>query len=67
LILSGKAQLITYDIDNSFLQCIDLCPGDCSITYAGGHGYIVKNSNTILYEIKTGPYFGTTFDKVLIK
>ena len=22
LILSGKAQLITYDIDNSFLQCI---------------------------------------------
>ena len=49
------------------MQCIDLYPGDCSITYAGGHGYIVKNSNTILYEIKTGPYFGTNFDKVLIK
>ena len=41
--------------------------GDCSITFEGGHTYTILEDDTIVYEYKTGPYYGQKLDKAFIK
>ena len=38
--------------------------GDCIAIFNGGHSLKCLTDDTILYEIKTGPYFGAEKDKV---
>ena len=44
-----------------------LLPGDASFTLYGGHTYKILEQDTIVYEYKTGPYLGQTFDKEFIR
>jgi hypothetical protein len=55
-----------YDLDDTIIDQIILYPGDCSMTFAGGHNYVIQEDNTIVYEYKTGPYKGIENDKVSI-
>jgi hypothetical protein len=57
---------IYYDLNNSILDVAILERGDGTITYQGGHKYIMLDSNTIVYEIKNGPYNGREKDKEII-
>ena len=41
--------------------------GDCSMTFEGGHTYEILEDDTIVYEYKTGPYFGQILDKEFIR
>jgi hypothetical protein len=41
-------------------------PGDCSITFFGGHNYLSLEPDTCVVEAKSGPYFGQEKDKVFI-
>ena len=43
-----------------------LLPGECTITYRGGHNYVSLEENTLVYEMKTGPYEGIDKDKKFI-
>lgn len=67
VILNGKAEGSFYDLDDSFLCSITLNDGDCVVIYNGGHSLKILEDDTLLYEFKNGPYFGTEKDKVFIR
>jgi len=66
IVIQGKIKAFFYDLDNSFLGEVILQEGDCSITFYGGHNYLSLEDETLVYEYKTGPYFGKVVDKVPI-
>jgi len=64
IIILGKATIIIYD-DDSIIDRIKLYAGDLTILLSGGHSLYIEK-DTILYEIKTGPYLGQENDKIFI-
>lgn len=66
VVIKGSVRCIFYDIDDKIIATPTLFPGDVSFTLYGGHNYEILESNTIVYEYKTGPYEGQSFDKVMI-
>ena len=67
IVIKGSVKVILYDLDDTIVREIILKPGDLSITFYGGHNYLILENNSLIYEVKTGPYFGVEFDKVPIK
>ena len=65
--LSGKVRAKFYDLDESLILDTELGAGDCAIVFKAGHGFEVLEDNTIIYEFKTGPYFGQEADKSFIE
>lgn len=66
IVIKGKIKAILYDIDHTIIAEPILEPGDCSITFRGGHNYLCMDDNTYVYEYKTGPYMGQAKDKEFI-
>lgn len=66
-VIKGKVQCIFYDIDDTIISQPILSEGDISFTFLGGHNYLILTDDTIVYEYKTGPYFGQEIDKTFIK
>ncbi|MBX4211057.1 hypothetical protein KW783_03755 [Candidatus Parcubacteria bacterium] len=62
ILLRGKAKCIFFDINNAPIGEEVLGPGDCSITFYGGHSLTILDEDTFFYEIKTGPYKGKEQD-----
>ncbi len=67
LVIKGKVKCIFYDLDDTIIAEPVLLPGDCSMTFRGGHNYLCLEEDTIVYEYKTGPYLGQEMDKVFLK
>lgn len=65
VVISGMVKVILYDTDNSILHEDVLQPGDISISLSAGHNYLFM-ADSIIYEFKTGRYYGQEFDKELI-
>tara|TARA_R100000152_G_C6777579_1_gene207532 strand:+ start:492 stop:920 length:429 start_codon:yes stop_codon:yes gene_type:complete len=63
----GKVKAIFYDLDDEILSEEILNEGDCSITLFGGHNYEILEDDTLVFEYKTGPYYGQELDKEFIK
>ena len=63
ILLKGKVRARFYDLDDSFLCERDVSSGDVIVLYRGGRSLEVLEDNTIFYEFKNGPYFGTNKDK----
>tara|TARA_B100000575_G_C23126470_1_gene652718 strand:- start:1329 stop:1745 length:417 start_codon:yes stop_codon:yes gene_type:complete len=66
VVIRGKVKVIFYDTNNKLLYQTILNSGDCSITLEGGHNYVSLTNNTLVYEFKSGPYYGQIKDKVFI-
>lgn len=66
IVIKGKVKAFLYDLDDTILEEVELNAGDCSITLRGGHNYLCLENDSIVYECKTGPYFGIKKDKVFI-
>jgi len=66
VVLRGKIRASFYDVDDSLIEQVDLTSGDCAVVYYAGHGFEVLEDDTILYELKSGPYFGVEKDKTFI-
>lgn len=66
VVIKGSVKCFLYDLDDSILSEPILNPGDCSITFHGGHNYLILEDDTLVYEYKTGPYLGQMLDKVFI-
>ena len=66
LVICGSVKCIFYDLDDSIIAEPVLYPGDCSMTFRGGHNYLSLEDGTIVYEYNTGPYLGQETDKVFI-
>ena len=67
VVVSGMVRIFYFDLDDSLLTTKDIKSGECSITYRGGHNYQSLEENTVVYEFKTGPYYGIEKDKVFLK
>jgi len=66
IVIKGKVKAILYDVDDTILTEVILNPGDLSMTFYGGHNYEILEDGSIIYEVKTGPYFGVDLDKIKI-
>ena len=66
VVIKGSVKCIFYDLDDTILAEPILFPGDCSMTFRGGHNYLILEEDTIVYEYKTGPYLGQELDKVFL-
>ena len=67
VVIKGSVKCIFYDLDDTIIAEPILYPGDCSLTFRGGHNYLILEDDTIVYEYKTGPYLGQELDKTFIK
>jgi len=65
-VLNGSVKCFFYDTDDSIIEEIIIRKGDFSMTFRGGHNYLILEDDTIVYEYKTGPYLGQELDKVFI-
>ena len=65
VVISGLVKVILYDLDNTILHEDVLEPVDCSITLRGGHNYLFLQ-DSVVFEYKTGPYYGQENDKIFI-
>ena len=64
--LSGSVMAKFYDVDDSLYLETKLSEGDCAVVFNAGHSFEVLEDNTIIYEFKTGPYYGVEADKTFI-
>ena len=64
VIMKGKAKIFMYDLDDQVIAEEILNEGDIAMTFQGGHAYEVLEEGTIVYEFKTGPYYGQKLDKI---
>lgn len=67
IVMKGTVKVTYYDLDDNIIQTEVLEEGDATFTYRGGHNYQALEDNTIVYELKTGPYMGQACDKVFIE
>lgn len=67
LVIKGSVKCIFYDLDDTVIAEPVLQAGDCSMTFRGGHNYLILEDDTIVYEYKTGPYLGQQLDKVFLQ
>lgn len=67
VVVRGKIKAIIYDLDDTIISEPILSVGDCIITLYGGHNYLGLEDDTIIYEHKTGPYYGVLNDKTYIE
>ena len=67
VIVRGKIKATIYDLDDVVVAEPILNAGDCIITLYGGHNYLGLEEGTVIYEHKTGPYFGVEKDKTYIE
>jgi mannose-6-phosphate isomerase-like protein (cupin superfamily) len=58
VVRSGRCAIDVYDDQKNLVTTRDLTEGDVVIMSAGGHGFRILE-DTILLEIKQGPYLGT--------
>jgi len=66
LVLKGEIKIVLYDLDDKIIKETILKPGDCSVTFRGGHDLIALEEGTEIYEYKTGPYLGKEKDSTPI-
>lgn len=65
--LQGRVAARFWDIDDELIYETELGAGDAAVVFRGGHSFIVLEEDTILYEFKTGPYYGVEKDKTYIQ
>ena len=63
IVISGKLKVIFYDVDKSIIYEDVLKKGDVSILFQGGHVFKPLTKNTLIFEIKNGPYLGPKKEK----
>ena len=58
VVKKGQCILDIYDDDHELVATWDMYPGDIMLMVGGGHGFRMLE-DTVLLEIKQGPYMGT--------
>ena len=67
MFLSGRVAARFWDTDDTLIYETELAAGDAAVVFRGGHSFEVLEEDTILYEFKTGPYYGVEKDKTYIQ
>ena len=66
VVIKGSVECSFFDTDGTLLEKVVIRQGDCSMTFEGGHTYLILEDDTVVYEYKTGPYQGQAMDKVFL-
>jgi hypothetical protein len=66
-VVKGCVRAFVYDEEEGLLEEIVLNPGEGLILFAGGHGYEVARDDTVVLEVKNGPYAGAEMDRRRLK
>jgi hypothetical protein len=66
VLISGSLRVDFYNEDSKIMGSEILGPGDCTITFGGGHKFFCLADDTVMYEFKNGPYYGVDSDKEFI-
>lgn len=66
VVIKGSVEVSFFDTDSTLLEKQIIRQGDCSMTFEGGHTYTILEDDTVVYEYKTGPYYGQELDKVFL-
>jgi cupin fold WbuC family metalloprotein len=66
IILQGSVAASFWDVNDKVIYETTLNAGDCAVVFKAGHGFTVLEEGTVLYEIKSGPYYGIEKDKTFI-
>jgi hypothetical protein len=64
-VVKGEIELTLYDTDDSIIYVTTLKEGDAMFTLHGGHAFKCLE-DSLIYEVKTGPYRGIENDKIFI-
>lgn len=67
IVICGVVKVDYYDEDGIWLDHVILERGGLTITYRGAHKYTAIDDDTLVYEIKNGPYNGKELDKKIIE
>ena len=57
VVRSGRCEIDVYSDERKLVATRELCPGDIIVMVAGGHGFRMVE-DTVLLEVKQGPYTG---------
>lgn len=66
VVIKGSVECSFFDTDGALLEKQVIRQGDCSMTFEGGHTYLILEDDTVVYEYKIGPYQGQAMDKVFL-
>jgi hypothetical protein len=58
VVRSGRCEMAVYDDEQELVETRELGEGDVMIMVGGGHGFRMLE-DTVLIEVKQGPYYGT--------
>lgn len=59
----GRLRADIYTLEEKFFQSVELHSGDTAVFLNGGHGYEILENNTMVLEVKNGPYTGPEKDR----
>jgi hypothetical protein len=61
--MKGKLKVQVFDVDGECLYSANMRRGDVVQYISGGHSISSETRNSIIYEVKNGPYFGPESDR----
>jgi len=67
VVLKGAVAVDYYDEEDNRIGSKIIEEGGVTVTFGGGHSYESLTDDTLVYEFKSGPYFGRDADKVAIE
>lgn len=62
-IIKGSIEATIYDLNENFVDKFAVNKGDILVLLESGHGYTIKEDDTIVLEVKNGPYLGADIDR----
>jgi cupin fold WbuC family metalloprotein len=63
VVVKGCIRVTIYDEEGRFLERISVNAGEAVILLAGGHDYEIADNDSIVFEVKNGPYPGAEIDR----
>ncbi len=63
IVIQGKIQADIYDLNNILVKSIEVNEGETLVQLNSGHGYKILKDDTLVVEVKNGPYLGAELDR----
>ena len=63
IVLKGGLKASIYSESDAFIEELTLKSGEALLILAGGHGYRIEENDTVVLEVKNGPYPGADLDR----
>ncbi len=62
-VVKGAVKAFIYDEEDEFIEEVVVKAGEALFLFAGGHGYQTLAEDTVVFEVKNGPYPGAEKDR----